>query len=93
VSDYYRKMKCMGDLSCTVSDCNLILNILQRLNKRYDHLRAIITCNTSFPSFHKVQDDLVLEELMLAPLPHAFYSNNTPAPPLPAPFCPPCNGS
>jgi hypothetical protein len=38
------------------------------------------------PSFHKVRDNLVLEELMLgpgtpAPPPQAFYSNNTPAPP------------
>jgi hypothetical protein len=93
VSNYCRKLKSMAnslaDLGCTISDRNLVLNVLRGLNKRYDHLQAIITRNMLFPSFHKVQDDLVLEELTLdpntaAPPLHAFYSNNTLALPPPA---------
>lgn len=71
----------LRDLGCKVSDRNLILNVLRGLNKRYEHLRAIITRSIPFPTFHKVRDDLVLEELQLGPdsssAPHqAFYSNN-----------------
>jgi hypothetical protein len=69
VRDYCLKMKSMvdslGDLGCTVSDCNLILNVLRGLNKRYDHLWAMITCSMPFPSFHKVRDDMVQEEITL----------------------------
>jgi hypothetical protein len=54
VNDYCCKMKSLADLGCTVSDRNLVLNVLRGLNKRYDHLRTIITCSTLFPSFHKV---------------------------------------
>jgi hypothetical protein len=42
-------------------------NYYHKVNKQYDHLRAIIMRNTPFPSFHKVRDDLVLEELTLGP--------------------------
>jgi hypothetical protein len=63
----------LADLSCTVFDRNHVLNVLRGLNKQYDHLRVIITCNTLFSSFHKVWDDLVLEELTLGP--------DTPVPP------------
>lgn len=85
MNDYCRKIKAMADslrdLGCKVSDRNLILNVLRGLNKRYEHLRAIITRSIPFPTFHKVRDDLVLEELQLGPdspsAPHqAFYSNN-----------------
>jgi hypothetical protein len=42
MSDYCRKMKSMtnplADLGCAVSVYNLILNVIRRLNKRYDHL-------------------------------------------------------
>jgi hypothetical protein len=42
MSDYCRKMKIManslGDLGYVVSNCNIVLNVLQRLNKLYDHL-------------------------------------------------------
>jgi hypothetical protein len=97
LSDYCRKMKSMADLGCAVSDYNLILKVLQGLIKRYNHLRAIITCSAPFPSFHKVRDDLVLKEFTLgpntpAPPPLVFYSNNTPTPPPPAPSRPLGNG-
>jgi hypothetical protein len=97
VSDYYRKMKNMADLSCAIFDRNLILNVLQGRNLWYGHLRTIIMHNMPFPSFHKIRDDLVLEELTLdpdmpAPPSQVFYSNNTPAPPTPALSHPPGNG-
>jgi hypothetical protein len=42
VSDYCRKMKSvantLADLGCAISDRNLFLNVLQGLNKWYDHL-------------------------------------------------------
>jgi hypothetical protein len=54
-------------------------------------------CSTPFPSFHKVWDDLILEELTLGinmpvPPPQAFYTNNTPDLPPPTPSRPPGNG-
>jgi hypothetical protein len=56
VSDYCHKMKSMtdslADLGCVASDCNLVLNVLRGLNKRYDNLRASSTHNMPFPSFH-----------------------------------------
>jgi hypothetical protein len=75
----------LGDLDCPVSDRNLVLNILRGLNKKYEHLQAIITRSRPFPSFLKLRDDLVLEELQLGPdttsaPPHAFYSNNSQPP-------------
>jgi hypothetical protein len=58
VSDYCLKMKSMADsldnLSCVVSERNLILNILRGLNKQYNHLQAIIMHITLFLTFHKV---------------------------------------
>jgi hypothetical protein len=76
----------LGNHGCVVFDHNLILNVLQGLNKWYDRIRAIITHSTSFPTFHKVRDDLVLEEITLGPnMPvaplQAFYSNNMTASP------------
>jgi hypothetical protein len=67
VSEYCRKFKNMADaladLGSPVDDRILVLNILRGLNPRFEHLGAIIRRYTSFPSFLKVQDDLILEEL------------------------------
>jgi hypothetical protein len=79
----------LASLGCTVSDHNLVLNVLWGLNKQYDHLHAIITCGMPFLSFHKVRDELVLEEL--TPTPQAFYSNKPSALPPPALSHPPGN--
>jgi hypothetical protein len=85
MSNYCHKMKSMvdslADLGYAVSDRNLILIVLRGLNKCYDHLRAIIKHSSSFSSFHKVRENLVLEELTLspdmpAPPPQAFYSSS-----------------
>jgi hypothetical protein len=69
VSEYCRKFKNMvdalADLGSPVDDRILVLNILRGLNPRFEHLGAIIRCYTPFPSFLKVRDDLILEELHL----------------------------
>jgi hypothetical protein len=69
VSEYCRKFKNMADaladLGSPVDDRILILNILRGLNPRFEHLGAIIRRYTPFPSFLKVRDDLILEELHL----------------------------
>jgi hypothetical protein len=45
-SDYYHRMKGMADDLCalgeTVTDCHIILNLLQGLNKRFDHMKIFI---------------------------------------------------
>jgi hypothetical protein len=65
VSEYCRKFKNMADaladLGSPVDDRILVLNILRDLNPRFEHL--IIRRYTPFPSFLKVRDDLILEEL------------------------------
>jgi hypothetical protein len=69
VSEYCRKFKNMADalanLGSPVDDRILVLNILHGLNPRFEHLGAIIRRYTPFPSFLKVRDDLILEELHL----------------------------
>jgi hypothetical protein len=89
VSDYCHKTKSMtdslGNLGCVVSNHNLILNVLRGLNTWYDQLCTIITHSTLFLTFHKVGDELVLEEITLGSdtlvdPPQTFYSNNNQAP-------------
>jgi hypothetical protein len=69
VSEYCRKFKNMADaladLGSPIDDRILVLNILRGLNPRFEHLGAIIRRYTPFPSFLKVLDDLILEELHL----------------------------
>jgi hypothetical protein len=68
VSEYCRKFKNMADalanLGSPVNDRILVLNILRGLNPRFEHLGAIIRRYTPFPSFLKVRDNLILEELL-----------------------------
>jgi hypothetical protein len=67
VNDYCLKMKgftdSLIDLDVNVPDWVLVLNILRRLSKNFDHLRTMFTHTMSFPSFQKVHDDLCLEEI------------------------------
>jgi hypothetical protein len=69
VSEYCHKFKNMADalanLGSPVDDRILVLNILRGLNPRFEHLGAIIRRYMPFPSFLKVWDDLILEELHL----------------------------
>jgi hypothetical protein len=69
VRDYCRRMKGMADdlraLGETVTDRHLILNLLQGLNKKFDHMKIFIKRSQSFPFFHTVRNDLKLEEIEL----------------------------
>jgi hypothetical protein len=66
----------------------LVLNILCGLNKRFEHLRAIIQRSSPFSNFLKVHDDLLLEEIHLdtagsSAAPTTLYTST--APPAPKP--------
>jgi hypothetical protein len=67
VCDYCRRIKGMADdlraLGETVTDRHLILNLLQGLNKKFDHMKIFIKRSQPFPSFHTVRNDLELEEI------------------------------
>jgi hypothetical protein len=67
VNDYYQKLKGFIDslavLGVDVIERVLVLNVLRRLNKNFEHLRAIFMHATPFLSFQKVLDNLCLEEI------------------------------
>jgi hypothetical protein len=69
ISDYCRHMKGMTvDLRAlgeTITDCHVVLNLLQDMNKRFDHMKIFIKWSQSFPSFHTVRNDLEIEEIEL----------------------------
>jgi hypothetical protein len=76
-------MKGMADdlraLGETITDYRLVLNLLQGMNKRFDHMKIFIKQSQLFPSFHTVRNDLELEEIELDNLAaqgqaSAFYS-------------------
>jgi hypothetical protein len=62
-------MKDMTDdlhaLGVTVTNHELILNLLQGLNKRFNHMKIFIKPSHPFPSFHTVCNDLKLVEIEL----------------------------
>jgi hypothetical protein len=62
-------MKGMADdfraLGETVTDHHLILNLLQGLNKRFNHTKIFIKQSLPFPSFHTIYNDHELEEIEL----------------------------
>jgi hypothetical protein len=64
VNEYCRKFKVMADgladLSAPVEDWILVLNILQGLNQRFEHVGSIIRRYSPFLIFLKVWDDLLL---------------------------------
>jgi hypothetical protein len=61
-----------------VADRTLVLNLLRGLSPQYGHLKALIKRIVSFPTFHVVRNELLLEELTMtleAPAPvSALYS-------------------
>jgi hypothetical protein len=69
ISDYCRRMKGMANdlraLGETVTDHHLVLNLLQGMNKTFDHMKIFIKQSQSFPSFNTVRNDLKLEEIEL----------------------------
>jgi hypothetical protein len=90
----------LADLGAPVEDRILVLNILQGLKQRFEHVGSIIWRYSPFPNIIKVQDDLLLEELHMdsvgpSATPMALYTNvASPAakPPSSTPSHPP-NGS
>jgi hypothetical protein len=62
-------MKGMANDLCalgeTVIDRHLILNLLQGLNKRFNHMKIFIKRSQPFASFPTVCNDLELEEIEL----------------------------
>jgi hypothetical protein len=62
-------MKGMADdlrsLGETVTDHHLVLNLLQGLNKMFDHMKIFIKRSQLFPSFHTIRNDLKLEKIEL----------------------------
>jgi hypothetical protein len=69
-----------ANLGAPVEDRILILNILQGLNQRFEHVGSIIRHYSPFSNILKVQDDLLLEEIHMAstwpPAPStALYTN------------------
>jgi hypothetical protein len=67
VNEYCHKFKVMADdladLGAPVEDQILVLNILQGLNQRFEHMSSIFRCYSPFLNFLKVRDDLLLEEI------------------------------
>jgi hypothetical protein len=61
INEYCRKFKAMADdladLGTPVEDWILVLNILQGLNQRFEHVGSIILRYSPFPNFLKVWDD------------------------------------
>jgi hypothetical protein len=62
-------MKGMANDLCalgeTVTNHHLVLNLLQGLNKRVEHMKIFIKRSQSFPSFHTIRNDPELEEIEL----------------------------
>jgi hypothetical protein len=53
----------LADLDAPVEDRILVLNILQGLNQRLEHVGSIIRRYSPFPNFLKLWNDLPLEEI------------------------------
>ena len=56
----------LRDLGSPVTVETLVVNLLLSPSPYYAHLQAILTWVTLFPSFARVSDDLLLEELTSA---------------------------
>jgi hypothetical protein len=69
ISNYCHRMKGMANdlraLGETVTDRHLVLNLLQGLNKRFDHMKIFIKRLQSFPSFYTIRNNHELEEIEL----------------------------
>ena len=70
VSDYCKRMKTLADslrdIGHTVTDSQLVLNLLRGLNSRYTNMADDIANTEPLPSFARVHNMLVLKELYLA---------------------------
>jgi hypothetical protein len=69
-------LRALGEI---ITDRRLVLNLLQGLNKRFDHMKIFIKQSQLFPSVHTIHNDLELEKIKLDNLvaqgqASAFYS-------------------
>jgi hypothetical protein len=71
----------LHDLGELVTDRTLVLNLLRGHSPRYDHLKALINRIVLFPTFHVVQNKLLLEELTIVTEAPALASTLYNAPP------------
>ncbi|XP_072147853.1 uncharacterized protein [Setaria viridis] len=71
ITDYCRRFKSMadalGDLGEQFSDRTLILNIIRGLNEKFAAVGRNTWCSRPLHSFLEARDDLLLEELTMAP--------------------------
>jgi hypothetical protein len=97
INEYCHKFKAMADgladLAAPVDDRILVLNILQGLNQRFEHVGSIIRCYSPFLNILKVWDDLLLEELHMdstgpPAAPTALYTNIASSAAKPSSFTP-----
>jgi hypothetical protein len=69
VNDYYRQMKGMVDDLCTlgetITDRHLVINLLQGMNKKFEHMKIFIKQSQPLPSFHTICNNLKLEDIEL----------------------------
>jgi hypothetical protein len=69
INDYCCKMKAMadslGDLGEVVHDRTLVLNVIHGLNEKFAHMRIHFQCACPYPTFSKVRNDLLLEEIYI----------------------------
>jgi hypothetical protein len=67
MTDYCKKQKALAaELSAvgtTILDKGLVLNTLRGLNKRFRHMRTLISMQKPLPSFNETRSALILEEL------------------------------
>ena len=70
ISEYCQRVKTLADslrdVSHSVSEPQLVLNLLRGLNSRYSNTADDIANSTPFPSFAKARSMLALKELRLA---------------------------
>jgi hypothetical protein len=55
----------LRDLGESMADRTLVLNLMCGLSPRYGHLKALIKRTVPFPTFHVVQNELLIEELTM----------------------------
>jgi hypothetical protein len=70
VGEYCCQMKGLADSLRVLGEPmvvrTLVLNLLRGLSPRYGHLKALIKRTMPFPTFHAVQNKLLLEEQTMA---------------------------
>ena len=57
----------LGDLGEVIQGRTLVLGILRGLSPKCNHMKALLKRSRPFPTFSEVRNDLILEELIMAP--------------------------